>query len=105
MGSLEDWIREHLSEPAENLLHEAGSLLRLSLAALLAEVKVAGVNQAAEQLQVTKEEVENCARQSPDKIGFLGGSEPAVFERISSRPGTTNSGAASRESGGIAPSR
>ena len=92
VDNVEDWVREHLAEPVGQLLDELTNEtrttiggLRLSLIALLADVKVASVDEAAEHLQTTKEEVETCARQNPDQIGFLGGSKPAIFERISAR--------------------
>lgn len=95
VSTVEQWVRNHLAEPAERVLTEldgpqppeASAALRLALGSLLAEYKVVSVAGLAEQLHCTSQEVENCARQNTDQFGFLDGNEPAVFERIPSLPG------------------
>jgi AAA ATPase domain len=93
--AVEEWIRSHLPEPVVQLLdeitgrepREAPAGPRLALASFLAERKIAALAEAAEQLECTTEEVENCARQNPDQFGLLAGAQPAVFERIPAAPG------------------
>jgi hypothetical protein len=95
VATVEQWIRNHLSGAAGQVLDQVtGPVVRdtsagllLALAAFLSERKVASIPQVAEQLRRSPREVEDCARQNSDQFGILAGTEPAVFERIPAASG------------------
>jgi hypothetical protein len=58
-----------------------------ALAALLAEKKMIGLEDAARNLEVTPGEVEECARRDPRQFGILRGSIPALFQPVAALEG------------------
>ncbi len=90
ISTVEEWVRQNLSEPVADLLNVVSGpangreldRLRLELASYLSDQKLAPVSEAASALGWTEQQVEDCAHQSPDQFGLLAGIEPVVFEKI-----------------------
>ena len=90
---VEQWLAGHMPSALDPLIDElrigtgqsqndAVSTLSAKLAALLAESKVIGLEDAARELQTSLEEVEFCARADPRLFGLLGGPIPALFQPV-----------------------
>jgi hypothetical protein len=92
-GRVEQWMAGHMPSALDPLIAQlrsesaqpqdgAVSNLRSKLAALLAESKIIGLDDAARELQARPEEVESCALGDPRLFGLLGGPAPALFQPV-----------------------
>jgi hypothetical protein len=95
--TVEAWLREHLTEDLREFVEEmAGSSLSgeqlgisatneiESLQALLDDRPMLPIDEAANALQRSVEELEQVARRHPDQFGILGGSPPVLFRVVKS---------------------
>ncbi len=87
-ADVESWIRNNLPESLTRLTAEIGGRgatpsqpLLLRLTAILSEQKLAAVEKLAAALECSPEEVERCASDHPEQVGFCGGPQRVVFEK------------------------
>ena len=88
-GSVEEWIAAHLPAPLADLIDDmkgksmgVASNLFPALTAFLQDRKIVTIEDAARELQVTIQEVADCAHQNSEQFAVIGGRSPILFHPV-----------------------
>jgi hypothetical protein len=84
-GVVAQWIFDHRPaalDPLVAAMEGPPDVLTPRLAALLAEMKMVSLEDAARRLEVETGKIEECARRDPRQFGILGGRVPALFQPV-----------------------